>query len=57
MAHTRGSPRFQASRVRSSVSPSMLSVFARRRRLGTAIEPASTTWVRGDNQGGFWRRS
>jgi hypothetical protein len=43
MAHTRGSPRLQASNVRSSVSPSIASVFARRRRRGTAIEAASTT--------------
>jgi hypothetical protein len=45
IAQTRGSPRFQASRVRSKVSPSMASVFARRRRRGTAIDAASTNWL------------
>jgi hypothetical protein len=36
---------FQASSVLSSVSPSILSVFARRRRLDTAIDAGSTTWL------------
>src|ERR1700733_15561945 len=42
IAQTRGSPRFQARSVRNNVSPSIVSVLARRRRLGTAIDAAST---------------
>jgi hypothetical protein len=38
MAQTRGSPRCQAISVRSSVSPSIASVLARRWRRGTAID-------------------
>src|SRR3984893_12608892 len=45
MAQTRGSPRCQAISVRSSVSPSIASVLARRWRRGTAIEAGSTTWL------------
>src|ERR1700757_4928487 len=45
ISQTRGSPRFQASNVLSSVWPSIMSVFARRRRLDTAIEAGSTTWL------------
>ena len=45
IAHTRGSPRLYASSVRSSASPSILSVFARRRRREVAIEAGSTTWL------------
>src|SRR4029077_2165239 len=45
IAHTRGSPRLYASSVRSSASPSILSVFARRRRREGAIEAGSTTWL------------
>jgi hypothetical protein len=37
ISQTRGSPRFQASNVLSSDSPSIPSVFARRRRLDTAM--------------------
>jgi hypothetical protein len=42
---TRGSPRLWASSARSKVSPSILSVLARRRRREVAIEAASTTWL------------
>src|SRR5580692_7030389 len=42
---TRGSPRRQAISVRSSVSPSIASVLARRWRRGTAIDAGSTTWL------------
>ena len=45
MAQTRGSPRCQAISVRSSVSPSIASVLARRWRRGTAIDAGSTTWL------------
>ena len=45
MAHTRGSPRLYASNARTKASPSILSVFARRRRRDVAIEAASTTWL------------
>jgi hypothetical protein len=45
ISQTRGSPRFQASNVLSSVSPSIMSVFARHRRLDTATEAGSTTWL------------
>ena len=45
IAHTRGSPRLYASSARSSASPSILSVFARRRRRDVAIEAGSTTWL------------
>src|SRR5215472_4014175 len=38
MAQTRGSPRCQAINVRSSVSPSIASVLARRWRRGRAID-------------------
>ena len=41
--HTRGSPRLYASNARSSASPSILSVLARRRRRDVAIEAGSTT--------------
>jgi hypothetical protein len=39
MEQTRGSPRFQAIRTRSSVSPSIASLFGRRYRRGTATDP------------------
>ena len=42
---TRGSPRFQAISVRSSVSPSIRSLLALRLRRGTATEAGSTTWL------------
>ncbi len=42
---SRGSPRLNAVSVRSNSSPSIVSVFARRWRRGTAIEAASTTWL------------
>ena len=42
MAHTRGSPRLYASSARTKDSPSILSVFARRRRRDIAIEAGST---------------
>src|ERR1700731_2105035 len=45
MAQTRGSPRCQAISVRSSVSPSIASVLARRWRRGTEIDAGSTTWL------------
>jgi hypothetical protein len=45
IAQTRGSPRCQAINVRSSVSPSIASVLARRWRRGTAIDAGSTTWL------------
>src|SRR5215204_454825 len=45
IAHTRGSPRLEASRARTRASPSILSVFARRRRREVAIEAGSTTWL------------
>jgi hypothetical protein len=45
IAHTRGSPRLNANSARSSASPSILSVFARRRRRAVAIEAGSTTWL------------
>src|ERR1700720_3775367 len=45
MAQTRGSPRCQAISVRRSVSPSIVSVLARRWRRGTAIDAGSTTWL------------
>ena len=45
IAHTRGSPRLYASSARTSASPSILSVFARRRRREVAIEAGSTTWL------------
>jgi len=45
MAHTRGSPRLYASNARTRASPSILSVFARRRRRDVAIEAGSTTWL------------
>ena len=45
IAHTRGSPRLYASSARTSASPSILSVFARRRRRDVAIEAGSTTWL------------
>ena len=45
IAHTRGSPRLYASNARTSASPSILSVFARRRRRDVAIEAGSTTWL------------
>src|SRR5947207_6882650 len=45
MEHTRGSPRLKAIRVRTRVSPSIRSVFARRRRREVRIEAASTTWL------------
>src|SRR6202030_2907096 len=45
MAQTRGSPRCQSISVRSSVSPSIASVLARRWRRGTAIDAGSTTWL------------
>src|SRR6516164_6604008 len=38
IVQTRGSPRCQAINVRSSVSPSVASVLARRWRRGTAID-------------------
>jgi hypothetical protein len=44
-AHTRGSPRLYASSARTSASPSILSVFARRRRRDVAIEAGTTTWL------------
>src|SRR5438270_10761198 len=44
-AQTRGSPRCQAISVRSSVSPSIASVLARRWRRGTAIDAGPTTWL------------
>ena len=43
--HTRGSPRLYASNARTRASPSILSVFARRRRRDVAIEAGSTTWL------------
>jgi predicted ATPase/DNA-binding winged helix-turn-helix (wHTH) protein len=43
--HTRGSPRLKAIRLRTRVSPSIRSVFARRRRREVRIEAASTTWL------------
>src|SRR5690348_2065558 len=43
--HTRGSPRLKAIRVRTRVSPSIRSVFARRRRREVRIEAGSTTWL------------
>ena len=43
IAQTRGSPRVHASSVLRSVSPSIASVLARRRRLGTAMDAGSTT--------------
>jgi hypothetical protein len=45
IAHTRGSPRLYASSARTSASPSILSVFVRRRRRDVAIEAGSTTWL------------
>src|SRR3954468_13918936 len=45
IAHTRGSPRLEASRARTRASPSILSVFARRRRREVAMEAGSTTWL------------
>ena len=45
IAHTRGSPRLYASKARTRASPSILSVFARRRRPDVAIEAGSTTWL------------
>src|SRR4051812_43546463 len=45
IAHTRASPRWGASRARPRASPSILSVFARRRRREVAIEAGSTTWL------------
>src|SRR3954451_21777526 len=45
IAQTRGSPRLSASRARTRASPSILSVFARRRRRDVAIEAGSTTWL------------
>src|SRR3954467_1759686 len=45
MAPTRGSPRLYASKARTKASPSILSVFARRRRRDVAIEAGSTTWL------------
>jgi hypothetical protein len=41
----RGSARLYANSVRSSVSPSILSVFARQRRRDVAIKARSTTWL------------
>src|SRR4051795_4929272 len=38
IAHTRGSPRLEASRARTKPSPSILSVFPRRRRRDVAME-------------------
>ncbi len=43
IAHTRGSPRLYASSVRTNASPSILSVFGRRRRRDVATEAGSTT--------------
>src|SRR3954469_21221312 len=43
--HTRRSPRAQAMRVRRSISPSIVSVLARRCRRLTAIEAGSATWL------------
>src|SRR5918993_4197682 len=45
IAKTRGSPRLEASKVRTKASPSIRSVFARRRRRAVAIEAGSTTWL------------
>jgi len=45
MEHTRGSPRLWANSVRTSVSPSILSVFTRRRRREVKIDAGSTTWL------------
>src|SRR5713101_400974 len=45
MEQTRGSPRLKAIRVRTRVSPSIRSVFARRRRREVRIDAASTTWL------------
>src|SRR4051812_18144037 len=45
MVQTRGSPRLYAKSVRSSASPWMRLVFARRRRREVKIEAASTTWL------------
>ena len=42
---TLGSPRIHAIKVRTSASPSILSVFARRCLRETAIDAASTTWL------------
>ena len=44
IAQTRGSPRWCASRARTSASPSIRSVFARRRRRDVIIEAGSTYW-------------
>jgi hypothetical protein len=41
----RGSARLYANSVRSSVSPSILSVFARQRRRDVALKARSTTWL------------
>src|SRR3954468_18142254 len=45
IAQTRGSPRLSASRARTKASPSIRSVFARRRRRDVAMEAGSTTWL------------
>src|SRR5215207_7554161 len=45
IAQTRGSPRLSASSARTRASPSIRSVFARRRRRDVAIEAGSTTWL------------
>src|SRR6516164_984446 len=45
MAQTRGSPRCQAISVRSSVSPSIASVLARRCRRGTAIDDVALNTI------------
>ena len=42
---TRGSPRLNAKSTRIKASPSILSVFARRRLRDVAIEAGSTTWL------------
>src|SRR4051794_21018987 len=43
IAQPRGSPRLSASRARTKASPSIRSVFARRRRRDVAMEAGSTT--------------
>src|SRR3954452_10902580 len=45
IAQTRGSPRLSASKARTKASPSIRSVFARRRRRDVAMEAGSTTWL------------
>src|SRR3954470_10462732 len=45
IAQTLGSPRLYARSARSKGSPSILSVFARRRRREVAIDAGSTTWL------------